>query len=304
MGDPVTASGAYDMESQTPARPEVVVMAPPEPKKKNCCCWATLIILGLLLLVWVVLELTGNGFFGRPKPQPKKWHCTNCQSIVPDGESLCDNCKPEPTISWTCSKCKKSIPGIQPAGVTLCDDCKPKKPKMVRWNEFHSTDKGRRIELSNGKRSAGIPGLHHTSDRVTGTVRAGPWVSRDGCATATIRVDGSYTTPTMAIGILAEGYGSRTNPEFPRIKNTGWEDWVFRTWDIKLTLFYHASGFIMDNSNITEELDVGTEITVTLRNEKVTFTTKGKSFTYDLPKHFKRVTLGVSMWGRSKVTLL
>merc|ERR1711964_424630 len=78
-----------------------------------------------------------------------------------------------------------------------------------RWCRFDDTDKGRYVTLSNGNKTASckLPCLYGRTYHYDGsTVRAGPWVPREGYATATVRVDrlgwgesGECKEPTVEI---------------------------------------------------------------------------------------------------------
>jgi len=121
--NPVTASGG--IESQIP---QVIVMAHQQPKKCGCCCWVALAICGLLL-IWIVVECTGNGFLNK-KPKAKPYvpvvYRYKCYKGSCDGVGFrtaaklaahkrayhypkVTQTKPTPKKKFVCSVCKKEF---------------------------------------------------------------------------------------------------------------------------------------------------------------------------------------------------
>merc|ERR1711964_291991 len=90
----------------------------------------------------------------------------------------------------------------------------------------------------------------------------------------------------------------------------GFTDWVFDSPDARKAFCYHAAGYIKHGNIIQESsgkilprLVPGSELTVTLREGWITFTTGGKTSarsqktvsSFELPKNFGRVSLAVSI---------
>jgi len=125
--NPVTASGAYDLESQRPARPQVIVMAPAAAKKSgccSCCCWViALIVIAICVVTAVAFVVLNRGAepdkivivtpeivneVPAPGPGPvpnQKRQCPDCKKMF----SKRDFIKHQKATAHKCSKCNKMI---------------------------------------------------------------------------------------------------------------------------------------------------------------------------------------------------
>lgn len=168
-----------------------------------------------------------------------------------------------------------------------------------QWNKFDDTDKSPVIELSKDQKiAAGI----------TGTVRAGPWVPRDGYATGTVRV---LEAARLQIGIITKDYADSlknqpgfnpqhgpwmanmdTNPQACYFYRNSWDETP------RGEILGESQQFVPAASNISN----GSVVTVTLKGGNVTFTNDGIELkTIPIPKGWGPISLAVSLFGGTEV---
>jgi len=171
---------------------------------------------------------------------------------------------------------------------------------VEQWRQFDSTDKGEYIELFNDNRIA-------TTDDIQdfGTVRAGPWVARDGYATATVRVDRLHNDHGyLEIGVVDKGY-------------TEWDGDGNSNRNFKPHFwFYNNQGIVVHGDGTTNsiklpDLAAGSVVTVTLSGGTVTFANdesevhsyESEFHSFDLPPDCGPISLAVHT-SDAEVTLL
>jgi len=159
---------------------------------------------------------------------------------------------------------------------------------VERWDQFDRTHKGIKVTLSNGNKTAS-----NSIDRGYGGVRAGPWVDRDGYATATVRVD-QWTGRILHIGVVTEGY----------------TDWDGSMSGCDHAWFYTAHGEVYHAGEMVgignPPLRAGSELTVTLEGGAVTWLTEDGTELHsaELPDNCGRISLAVGMLRSCQLTLL
>merc|ERR1711964_835260 len=166
------------------------------------------------------------------------------------------------------------------------------------WSPFSSKDKGCKITLSNGGKTASVG-----NNVGSVTVRAGPWVSREGNATATIRVDGvNANGGSIMIGVLTKDYEAEQTSSGTVKTNTGWNGWMganSHAW------FYTSDGCFFHQAKrelkAVPHFSTCSKLTVTLSKGTITFSKDVcQVHSFILPKNCGPISLGVSLstgWG-------